>query len=80
MWQTLTFPLRAAGRLLLALFPPAAVLTAVWLITGLRSLTFVITAAICLAWALVAVYIWRAQVDGAVRRMHRGLTKRGERW
>uniref|UniRef100_UPI003F49B0BD hypothetical protein n=1 Tax=Amycolatopsis sp. CA-082387 TaxID=3239918 RepID=UPI003F49B0BD len=80
MWQALTFPLRAAGRLLLALFPPAAIVTAVWLIAGLHSLTFVITAAVCLAWALVAGYVWRAQVDGAVRRMHRGIAKRGERW
>lgn len=80
MWQALTFPLRAAGRLLLALFPPAAILTVTWLITGPRTLPFVIIAAVCVAWALVAVYVWRAQVDGAVRRMHRGLTKRGERW
>ncbi|HEY3482024.1 MAG TPA: hypothetical protein VGL02_24270 [Streptomyces sp.] len=80
MWQTLTFPLRAAGRLLAALLPPAAIAAAVWLIAGPRTLTFVITAAVCLAWALVAVYVWRAQVDGAVRRMHRGLAKRGERW
>ncbi|WP_326960551.1 hypothetical protein [Amycolatopsis sp. NBC_01286] len=80
MWQTLTFPLRAFGRMLAALFPPAAIATAVWLVTGFSSLTFVITAAVCVIWASVALYIWRAQLDGAVRRMHRGLTKRGERW
>lgn len=58
----------------------AAIATAVWLVTGFSSLTFVITAAVCVIWASVALYIWRAQLDGAVRRMHRGLTKRGERW
>lgn len=80
MWQALTFPLRAAGRLLLALLPPTAALAVVWLIAGLHSLAFVIAAAVCLVWALVAGYVWRAQVDGAVQRMHRGLARRGDRW